>query len=161
MILLYSHGIENTELIGNWLVSNGPHQNHNLVTNNFVKNKNNIFNKIENIWSTSSLTTAEAIDISKYNKFCIDMDYYIPNQSNTGQGIYWGLTHNSYVDAVIGNYLVIETTQITNYKYCININEVNGNLFPFIEIFNDHTMIPYNGYIINTYIYLYKVWLEI
>ena len=159
---MYSFGNENTELIDKWIVaSTGPHKNLNIIATNFNKNFDNIFNKVDNVWSISNLSTLREIDVSKYNKFCINIDYYIPKQTNTGQGIYWGLTYKNYADAVVGTYISTETNKITNYKYCVNINGINGYLFPFIEIFNDHTVIPYNGYVASTYFYLYEAWLEI
>lgn len=87
------------------------------------------------------------------------MEFYIPKQERTGQGIYYGVTVGGYTNAYVADYLS-ETDNQTSINTCIDISNISRYGYPFIEIYNVHTQIPYDGWIANTYIYLRRIYLQ-
>lgn len=118
-----------------------------------------MYNQIVTVWSNSNLSTMNGIDFTNYSEMCFDLIYYIPEQESTGQGIYYGVLIDSYNNAAIANYLN-ETSELTDAIACIDISDANYIGYPFIEIYNAHTMIPYDGWISNTQIYLRRIYLH-
>lgn len=155
---LFDSGNEYTNETGGWIIADvSPHQ-YNNVSNGLVKNGSTIFNRVSTIWSASTLTTTNKLNLSNHKKICYVFVYYIPKQTNTGQGIYYGIL-SSYGSARIGEYLTTETTNQEVVELCQDISNIN-NGYPFIEIYNGHTTTPYTGYVANTYIALWNVYLR-
>ena len=120
-----------------------------------------MYNQVTTLFSSSNLTIKNPIDFSPYNQLCFDLRYYIPKQEWTAQGIYYGILYNndSYYAAVAST-LSEEVTSSTDKVICIDSSSFNENGFPFIEIYNAHSQLPYNGYIANTQIYVRRVYLR-
>lgn len=161
MVNLYSSGNEYTNITGGWVIATaGPHKT-NIITDQLFKDSNSMYNRVTSVWSSSSLTTVNAIDMFNYSNLCFILSYYIPIQESTGQGIYYGIAKGDHANACIAAYLP-ETTDIVTNEVCIDISNVGPGAYyyPFVEIYNSHTMIPYDGYVANTQFYLSKVYLK-
>ena len=130
-----------------------------MVKTNLQKETSGMYNRVNTVWSSSSLSTVNAIDFTNHNNLCFDLRYYIPVQENTGQGIYYGVVTSNYKSAIVGAYLS-ETTEVINTFVCIDVSGISGYAYPFIEIYNAHTMVPYDGWVANTSIYLRRVYLR-
>lgn len=146
-------------MTGGWFIADsGPH-NYNNHSDRFVKETTGMYNQITTVWSRSNLSTINSIDFTNYSELCFSLVYYIPEQENTGQGIYYGILYNSYNFAIKASYLE-ETTELTETTICLDVRDANYIGYPFIEIYNGHTMSPYDGWIANTYLYLKRVYLH-
>lgn len=152
-------GNEYADITGGWFIAdNGPH-NLPRLDSGFIKEEKGIYNRITTVWSGSNLSTKNHINFTNYSNLCFDMEYYIPKQERTGQGIYYGVTLDGYTNARVADYLA-ETDNQTSINICIDVSNINGYGYPFIEIYNGHTQIPYDGWIANTYIYLRRIYLQ-
>ena len=146
-----------TSLTGGWFIADvGPHNYANIEKAYFTSGSSGIYNKVVSLWTISNLTTKSKIDFSKYSTICFNMSYYIPKQERTGQGIYFGIL-SEYNAAIVALYLD-ETTSETEVTKCMNTVNING--YPFIEIFDGHTAIPYAEWSANTYFTLKRVYLR-
>ena len=164
--LLYYFGNEYESVTGGWFISDiSPHRTTTnswlqFVDTNLKKEATGMYNRVTSVATVSNLTTHNAINVKNHKQICFDFSYYIPQQDRTGQSVYLGLAINSYATAHTAINLTEGTSAQQDTIQCVNINVDSALYYPFIEIYNGHTVNPYTGYAANTYIYLRRVYLR-